>query len=123
MTGVQTCALPIWLAQALDAAAAAIAGALNVVGLRRVVITGSLTELPPAIMEHLSRAVLNGAMWARFGQVECVSAPRRRTAGLVAVGIDRLVVPDEKKNHFSSHKKSQAKNSRPDKNKKPFVTT
>ena len=85
-----------WLAQALDWAAAAIAGALNVLGLRRVVITGSLTELPPAVLEYLSHAVQNGAMWARFGQVECVSAPRRRTAGLVAVGIDRMVVPDRK---------------------------
>jgi len=86
--------LPPWLAQALAAAAAAIAGALNVLGLRRVVITGSLTELPPAVMACLARAVEKGAMWARFGNVECVSAPRRRTAGLVAVGIDRLVVPD-----------------------------
>jgi len=83
-----------WLAQALEAAAVAIAGALNVLGLRQVVITGSLTELPPVVMEHLSRAIENGAMWARFGKVDCVSAPRRRTAGLVAVGIDRLVVPD-----------------------------
>ncbi len=83
-----------WLAPALDAAAAAIAGALNVIGLRRVVITGSLTELSPAVTRHLFRAIRNGAMWARFGEVECVSAPRRRLAGLVAVGIDRLVVPD-----------------------------
>jgi len=104
-----------WLAQALDAAAAAIAGALNIVGLRRVVITGSLAELPPAVVEHLSRAVLNGAMWARFGRVECISAPRHRTAGLVAVGIDRLVVPDQKENHFAVLKKSRSKNFRPDK--------
>lgn len=83
-----------WLAQALDLAAAAIAGALNVLGLRRVVITGSLTELPPVVLQHLAHAVQNGAMWARFGQVECLSAPRRRTAGMVAVGIDRLVVPE-----------------------------
>jgi predicted NBD/HSP70 family sugar kinase len=89
-----------WLAPALDAAAVAIAGALNVLGLRQVIITGSLTELPPAVLAHLSRAIENGAMWARFGKVECLSAPRRRTAGLVAVGIDRLVVPDrpEKEN-------------------------
>jgi predicted NBD/HSP70 family sugar kinase len=85
-----------WLAQALDPAAAAIAGALNVLGLRRVVVTGSLTELPPVVMEHLSKAVQNGAMWARFGEVECLSAPRRRTAGMVAMGIDLLVVPDGK---------------------------
>lgn len=110
-----------WLAQALNAAAAAIAGALNIVGLRRVVITGSLTELPPAVMEYLSRAVLNGAMWARFGQVECLSAPRRRTAGLVAVGIDRLVVPDQKENHFAALKKSRSQNFKPD--KKQLTTT
>lgn len=84
-----------WLAQSLDPAAAAIAGALNVLGLRRVVITGSLTELPVAVIQYLSRAIQSGAMWARFGEVECNSAPRRRTAGLVALGIDRLVVPDK----------------------------
>jgi hypothetical protein len=67
---------------------------LNVVGLRRVVITGSLTELPTSALEHLSRAVQNGSMWAKFGEVECVAAPRRRTAGLVAIGIDRMVLPD-----------------------------
>ena len=72
----------------------AIAGALNVLGLRRVIITGSLTELPPSVIAHLSRAVQAGSMWAKFGSVECQSAPRRRAAGLVAVGIDRLVVPE-----------------------------
>jgi len=88
-----------WLAHSLDAAATAIAGALNVLGLRRVVITGSLTELPPAVLAHLSQAVQNGSMWAKFGRVECVAAPRRRTAGLIAVGLDRLIVPDS---HFEN---------------------
>lgn len=101
-----------WLAQALDAAAAAIAGALNVLGVRRVVITGSLTELPPVVMQYLSHAVQNGAMWARFGRVECISAPRRRTAGMVAVGIDRLVVPDAKEKHLLPGKSPSAKISR-----------
>jgi hypothetical protein len=32
-------------------------------------------------------------MWSRFGKIEVESAPRRRIAGLVSVGIDRLVVP------------------------------
>lgn len=82
-----------WLAQALDAVATTIAGAMNVMGLRRVVITGSLTELSPSVMEYLSQAIRNGAMWARFGKIECASATRRRMAGLVAVGIDRLVIP------------------------------
>jgi predicted NBD/HSP70 family sugar kinase len=98
-----------WLAQSLDPAAAAIAGALNVLGLRRVVVTGSLTELPPVVMQYLSHAVQNGAMWARFGQVECIAAPRRRNAGMVAVGIDRLVVPDAKEKHSVPAKKVSAK--------------
>jgi predicted NBD/HSP70 family sugar kinase len=91
-----------WLAQALDAAAVAIAGAMNVLGLRRVVITGSLTELPPSVLAHLSDAVQNGTMWARFGDVECTGAPRQRTAGLVALGIDRFVVPDQDQPVFVS---------------------
>ncbi len=83
-----------WLAPALDAAAVVIAGALNVLGLRRVVITGALTELAPAVLQHLADAVKQGAMWARFGEIECVGAPRQRTVGLVAVGIDRLIAPE-----------------------------
>jgi predicted NBD/HSP70 family sugar kinase len=82
-----------WLVEALDATAAVIAGALNVFGLRHVVITGTLTELPPAVFRYLSGAIVRGAMWGRFGRVEVDSAPRRRTAGLVAVAIDRLVIP------------------------------
>jgi predicted NBD/HSP70 family sugar kinase len=109
-----------WLAQALDAAAAAIAGSLNVLGLRHVVITGSLTELPPVVMQYLSHAVQNGSMWARFGEVECVSAHRRRTAGLVAVGIDRLIVPDGHEKKFDHSKKS--KDSKLDKDGKSFAT-
>lgn len=82
-----------WLAEALDAVAIVIAGALNVLGVRRVVVTGSLLELGPAVNEHLAGAICKGTMWARFGSVDCVVAPRRRTAGLVAVGMDRLVLP------------------------------
>jgi predicted NBD/HSP70 family sugar kinase len=82
-----------WLAEALDAAGTVIAGALNVLGLRKVVLTGSLGELPPPVFDHLSAAILSGAMWARFGEMECQEAPRRRTAGLVGMAIDRLVIP------------------------------
>lgn len=82
-----------WLTAALDAAAVAIAAALNVIGLRHVVVTGALTELPPSVLQYLTTAIQRGAMWARFGTVEVESAPRRRGAGLVAVGLDRLVLP------------------------------
>ena len=90
--------IPPWMTETLHATAVVISGALNVLGLRRVIITGTLTELPPAVMADLSQAIVKGAMWARFGAVKVEAAPRRRTAGLVAVGIDRLVLPMEK--HF-----------------------
>jgi predicted NBD/HSP70 family sugar kinase len=88
--------IPSWLAPVLDSTAVVIAGALNVMGLRRVVITGAFKELPPVILDYLARQVIKGAMWARFGEVKVDMAARHRTAGLVAVGIDRLVLPMQK---------------------------
>ena len=82
-----------WLAETLDATAFAIAGALNVCGLRRVVVTGGLAELPPTVLEYLSAAIERGALWARWGRVEVQRAPRRRGAGLAAAGMERLVLP------------------------------
>jgi len=82
-----------WLAATLDAAAMTIAGAINVLGVQKVLITGSLTELPSIVVEQLGDAVERSAMWARFGQVLCRPAPRRRAAGLVAAAIDRILLP------------------------------
>jgi len=82
-----------WLAETLESAAGVIAGALNVCGLRRVVVTGSLVELQPAVLSCLAAAIERGTLWARLGRVEVESAPRRRTAGLVSAGIERLVLP------------------------------
>jgi predicted NBD/HSP70 family sugar kinase len=84
-----------WLAKTLDAMAAGIAGALNLLGLRRVVITGTVRELPPAVFSYLSAAITKGTLWARFGELKIEKAPQRRKAGLVAAGIDRLIVPDD----------------------------
>lgn len=90
---VNTQGIRPWLAESLDAAASVIAGALNVLGLRQVVVSGSLTEMPPRVIEHLAASIRQGAMWARFGSMTCEGAPRRRIAGLAAAGIDRLLVP------------------------------
>jgi predicted NBD/HSP70 family sugar kinase len=87
--------IPSWLQKTLDETAIVIAGALNITGLRRVIITGILTELPASVVDYLSREIRQDAMWARFGELLIETAPRRRTAGLVAVGIDRLVLPME----------------------------
>lgn len=90
---LKTEGLPPWLAASLDSMAAVIAGSLNVLGLRNVLITGDLSQLPGGVMEHLASAVQRGALWARFGQVTCAAALRRRAAGLAALGLDRLLVP------------------------------
>jgi predicted NBD/HSP70 family sugar kinase len=86
--------VPGWLEGTLEAMATVIAGALNVLGLRRVVLTGSLTELPATVCDHLSDAIVRGSMWGRFGSVRCETASRRRALGLVAVGLDRLLLPE-----------------------------
>src|SRR5208337_4485126 len=75
---VKTNGIVPWLAEALDAAAIAIAGALNVCGLRRVVVTGSLQELPPEVLGCLAAAIERGSLWARWGRVEVQGAPRHR---------------------------------------------
>jgi len=90
---VQRRGIEPWLARALDSTADVIAGALNVLGLRRVILTGNLCDLPEAVLERIQSRVRSGALWARFGNVECLRAPRRRSAGLVAFGIDRLLLP------------------------------
>ena len=82
-----------WLAEALDATANVISGGLNMLGLHRVIVTGLLPELPGCV-EHLAAKINQGALWGRFGEAVCQSAPHRRAAGLVATGIDRLVLPD-----------------------------
>ncbi|HYG21501.1 MAG TPA: ROK family transcriptional regulator [Verrucomicrobiae bacterium] len=82
-----------WLAPALDATAVVVAGALNVLGLRHVVITGTISEMAAPVVDYLSAAISRGALWARFGDVKVEPASRRRVAGLVAAGLDRLIMP------------------------------
>jgi len=81
-----------WLSDSLDATAKVISGALNVLGIHQVIVTGRLTELHGCV-RRLGTLIQKGAMWGRFGEVICQSAPHRRAAGLVGVGIDRLILP------------------------------
>lgn len=91
--GVAARGVESWLAHTLEATAGVIAGALNVLGLRRVILTGAINELPPTVPACLSAAISRGALWARFGEMKVEAAPRRRVAGLVAAGLDQLVIP------------------------------
>ena len=79
--------LPDWMRQTLDAAAVTIAGALNVLGLREVVLTGSFSELPASCVEYLETQIAADAMWARFGKISCRVAPRHRQAGMISKAI------------------------------------
>ena len=89
-----------WLGETLDATANVISGALNVLGIHRVVVTGLLTELPGAV-RRLGALIKQGAMWGRFGEVMCQSAAHRRAAGLVGFGIDRLILPTNEEQGLS----------------------
>lgn len=90
---VKTNGIENWLKNTLQETANVISCALNSMGLRKVVITGALTELGEEAIKYLKDRIVEGAMWARFGEVECVTAPRRRIAGLVWVGIEQFVAP------------------------------
>jgi len=84
--------LPRWLKQSLESAAVDIAAALNLLGLRQVVLTGAFRELPPYCVEYLSNSVRRHAMWARFGEISIRTAPRRRQAGMVSVALDGVLL-------------------------------
>jgi len=81
------------LGEALDAAGAGIAGAINALGIDRVILTGSVAELPVVVRDHISSAIRRSALWARFGSVDVQTMPRRRLAGLSYAMIDRVVAP------------------------------
>lgn len=84
--------LPRWLKRSLDSAAVDIAAALNLLGLRQVVLTGAFRELPESCVRHLSDAIGEHAMWARFGELSIRTAPRRRQAGVVSVALDNMLL-------------------------------
>jgi len=83
---------PGWLQRSLDAAAIVVASALNVLGLRQVILTGALAELPPSAISYLSERISADAMWARFGTITCTTAPRHRQAGMVSLAIEHTLL-------------------------------
>jgi predicted NBD/HSP70 family sugar kinase len=87
--------LPDWMKLALDATAMTVAAALNVEGIASVLFTGSISELPSSVTDYLFAQVQRGAMWGRLGTVNCKTAPRRRMAGMICSGIDRVLFVSE----------------------------
>jgi predicted NBD/HSP70 family sugar kinase/biotin operon repressor len=84
--------VPEWIKPSLEATAVTIAAALNTLGLREVILTGYTSDFPPHVIEYLSDCIRADAMWARFGSVTVRTAPRRRLAGILSVGIERTLL-------------------------------
>lgn len=82
-----------WLARSLEVGGATIAGAMNVLGVRRVVMSGWINDLPEAATHLLSSSISRGALWGRFGEVTCDVSETHRMAGLVWAGLDRVMFP------------------------------
>ena len=69
------------------------AAALNIYGVRRVVLVGLVTELPAAATDYLVGVIQRSAMWSRFDAVAVNLAPKRRSRGLLVAAIHRFVMP------------------------------
>jgi predicted NBD/HSP70 family sugar kinase len=87
--------IPPWLRQSLESTAVDVAAALNLLGLRQVVLTGAFHELPPSCIAYLNASVRQHAMWARFGEISVRTAPRRRQAGMVSLALDNMLAGEE----------------------------
>jgi predicted NBD/HSP70 family sugar kinase len=86
--------LPPWMTKSLDAVATTIAGGVNLLGVRQVLFSGALNDIPAA-MDHLCAAVRRGAMWGRFGEIQCRPARRRRLVGMISLAIDHVLLSDD----------------------------
>lgn len=80
-----------WLDQAIDAVGGVVAGAINLLGLGHVIVTGDLPSLHPAVIGRLQASIQEHSLLGRFGRVSCTSAPRRRWLGLVVAASDLVL--------------------------------
>jgi len=85
--------LPGWMRVTFDAIATCVSGALNLYGVRRAVLVGRITELPPLATDYLIDVIQRASMWSRFADVSVTLAPKRISRGLVVAGIHRFVMP------------------------------
>jgi predicted NBD/HSP70 family sugar kinase len=73
-----------WLLPSLDAAGAVLGGAVNLLGIEELVLTGHLPALHPDVGSVLAERAARHSLLGRFGKLGCAVAPRRRLRGLVA---------------------------------------
>jgi len=85
--------LPQWMKDTFDAIATCVSAALNLYGVRRVVMVGRIAELPAPATDYLIGVIQRASMWSRFDAVAVTLAPKRVSRGLVIAGIHRFVMP------------------------------
>src|SRR4051794_33377397 len=85
--------LPPWMKNTFDAIATGVSAALNLYGVRRVVMVGRIAELPAIATDYLIGVIQRASMWSRFDAVAVTLAPKRIARGLVIAGIHRFVMP------------------------------
>ncbi|HEY7370739.1 MAG TPA: ROK family protein, partial [Polyangia bacterium] len=85
--------LPPWMRATFDAIATCVSAALNLYGVRRVVMVGRIAELPAPATDYLIGVIQRASMWSRFDAVAVTLAPKRVARGLVIAGIHRFVMP------------------------------
>ena len=88
-------AMPSWFADTLLSLAITVGGALNLLGLNRVVLTGLFEDLPQQCIDQLVDEIAHASLAARFGRVGITVAPRRRAQGLLRRAFDHLLIPTE----------------------------
>jgi N-acetylglucosamine repressor len=82
-----------WLAETVASTAVVASGAVNLLGVRDVVLMGDLPDLGPDVVARFADDLRTHALPARFGPVVCRAAPRRRILGLAYAALDRLLLP------------------------------
>lgn len=80
-----------WLDQAIDAVGGVVAGAINLLGIGHVIVTGDFPSLHPEMIPRLEASVQEHSLLGRFGRVSCTAAPRRRWLGLVVAASDLVL--------------------------------
>ena len=73
--------LPPWMRATFDAIATCVSAALNLYGVRRVVMVGRITELPAPATDYLIGVIQRASMWSRFDAVAVTLAPKRVSRG------------------------------------------
>ena len=89
-------AIPPWLHDTLSSAAYVIAGAINVAGVSKVVLSGDVLALGSDVLECMTEQINSHALWGRFGRIRVEATPRQRLLGLSLAALDRVVLEPTK---------------------------